>query len=99
MWGPDLTIRALYITRALKGAMEQREGERAGEVRTHTCTNVHMYRDKFKCTLAKAAMHSDGHCKYEHAECVLWSERSENDMLRCAGHAQHKADNIWLWFG
>lgn len=37
MWGPDLTIRALYITCTLKGGMDER---RAGEVKRHTHTHI-----------------------------------------------------------
>lgn len=36
MWGPDLTIRAPYITHTLKGGT----GERAGQVRTHKHAHI-----------------------------------------------------------
>lgn len=50
MWGPDLTIRALYITHTLKGGMGERGQERSGHIfRTHLNT------------LTKAGMHGDAH--------------------------------------
>lgn len=55
MWGPDLTIRAPYITLALKGGMARR---RAVEVK-HTHTHTHALRNTHivgqPCNMAKVA--------------------------------------------
>lgn len=54
MWGPDLTIRAPYITHTLEGGMEERGLE--GSEHTHAYAPRHT-RGQFEHTLENAGTH------------------------------------------
>lgn len=67
MWGPDLTIRALYITHTLKGGMEERGQKRSGHTHTHAQMHKCILRDKFNTHSQKAGVHGGWiYCKYKH---------------------------------
>lgn len=81
MWGPDLTIRALYITHTLKGGMEERGQERSEHTRTHThkyTLSTHLQRQL--CTVV-------GHTVNKSIQ-ALWTKRLEQTVLYMHTDAQ-----------